>query len=92
MGAEPDTIPWDAHLDGFMSNATLRACGGECAECYVPLPPLRPHGFVTCAHQRCTGPAGPIDGQEHLWPPCDLALTTPGVVPDHGAAEPGPVA
>ena len=83
MGAEPDTIPWEAHLDGFMANATLRACGGECAECYVPLPPLQPHGFVTCAHQRCTQPAGPIDGQEHLCPPCDLALTTPGVVPDH---------
>ena len=83
MGAETDFIPWEDHLDGFMANATLRACGGECVECYLPLPPLRPHGFVTCAHQQCTQPAGPIDGQEHLCPACDLALTRPGVVPDH---------
>ena len=83
MGAETDSIPWADHLDGFMANATLRAHGGECVACYLPLPPLRPHGFVTCAHQLCTRPAGPIDGQEHLCPACDLALTRPGVVPDH---------
>ena len=83
MGAETDSIPWADHLDGFMANATLRACGGECVECYLPLPPLQPHGFVTCAHQQCTQPAGPIDGQEHLCPACDVALTRPGVVPDH---------
>ena len=83
MGAETDSIPWEDHLDGFMANATLRACGGECVECYLPLPSLQPHGFVTCAHQQCTQPAGPIDGQEHLCPACDLALTRPGVVPDH---------
>ena len=41
MGAETDSIPWEDHLDGFMANATLRACGGECVECYLPLPPLQ---------------------------------------------------
>ena len=83
MSAERDEIPWEAYLDDFMSNETMRVCGGECARCHVLRPPLRPHGFVTCAHQWCTAPAGPIDGQEHLCPPCDLALTTPGVVPVH---------